>query len=117
MQINRGTIWTRSLIISYQRVALVMLLSLLYFTWSITAGRSVKELGVTPSFKFKIRCSSYICLGLSCHTYGQNVNPENQYLYYIISYYKSKMTPSCHRQMTGGFTRLKEVFIKVFLIF
>jgi hypothetical protein len=26
-------------------------------------------------------------------------------------------TPSCHRQMTGGFTRLEEVSIKELLIF
>jgi hypothetical protein len=25
-------------------------------------------------------------------------------------------TPSCHRQMTGGFTHLEEVFIKILLI-
>jgi hypothetical protein len=25
-------------------------------------------------------------------------------------------TPSCYRQMTGGFARLEEVFIKVLLI-
>jgi hypothetical protein len=28
-----------------------------------------------------------------------------------------KWPPSCHRQMTEGFTRLKEVFFKVLLIF
>jgi hypothetical protein len=38
---------------------------------------------VTLSFKAKTRCSSYICPGSSCHTYGQNVNTENQCLYYI----------------------------------
>jgi hypothetical protein len=38
---------------------------------------------VTPDFKTKTRCSSYVCLGSSCHTYGQNVNTENQCLYYI----------------------------------
>jgi hypothetical protein len=36
---------------------------------------------VTPGFKIKTRCSSYVCLGSSCHTY--DVNNENQYLYYI----------------------------------
>jgi hypothetical protein len=35
---------------------------------------------VTPSFKAKIRCSSYVCLGSSCHTYDQNVSTENQCL-------------------------------------
>jgi hypothetical protein len=44
---------------------------------------------VTPGFKAKTRCSSYVCPGSSCHTYGQNVNTENQYLYYIIIYYKN----------------------------
>jgi hypothetical protein len=38
---------------------------------------------VTPGFKAKTRCSSYVCLGSSCHTYCQNVNTENQCLYYI----------------------------------
>jgi hypothetical protein len=40
-------------------------------------------------FKTKIRCSSYVCLGLSCHTYCQNVSTEYQSLYYIASYYKN----------------------------
>jgi hypothetical protein len=43
---------------------------------------------VTPRFKAKTRCSSYVCPGSCCHTYGQNVNTENQCLYYIVSYYK-----------------------------
>jgi hypothetical protein len=43
---------------------------------------------VTPGFKAKTRCSSYVCPGSSCHTYGQSVNIENHCLYYIISYYK-----------------------------
>jgi hypothetical protein len=38
---------------------------------------------VTPSFKAKTRYSSYVCPGSSCHTYGQNVNTENQCLKYI----------------------------------
>jgi hypothetical protein len=38
---------------------------------------------VTPGFKAKTRCSSYVCPGSSFHTYGQNVNTENQCLYYI----------------------------------
>jgi hypothetical protein len=38
---------------------------------------------VTPGFKAKIICSSYVCPGSSCHTYGQNINTENQCLYYI----------------------------------
>jgi hypothetical protein len=42
-----------------------------------------------PLFKAKTRCSSYVCPGSSCHTYGQNVSTEYQYLYYIISYYKN----------------------------
>jgi hypothetical protein len=44
---------------------------------------------VTHSFKAKTRCSSYVCLGSSCHTYGQNISTENQCLYYIVSYYKN----------------------------
>jgi hypothetical protein len=40
-------------------------------------------------FKAKTRCSSYVCLGSSCHTYGQNVSTEYQCLYYILSYYKN----------------------------
>jgi hypothetical protein len=27
---------------------------------------------VTPGFKAKTRCSSYVCLGTICHTYDQN---------------------------------------------
>jgi hypothetical protein len=27
-----------------------------------------------PVFKTKTRCSSYVCPGSSCHTYGQNVS-------------------------------------------
>jgi hypothetical protein len=46
-------------------------------------------LGVTPGFKAKTRCSLYVCPGSSCHTYDQNVNTENQCLYYIVSYYKN----------------------------
>jgi hypothetical protein len=44
---------------------------------------------VTPDFKAKIRCSSYVCPGSSCHTYGQNVSTKNQCLYYIVPYYKN----------------------------
>jgi hypothetical protein len=43
-----------------------------------------------PVFKAKTRCSSYVCPGSSCHTYGQNVSTEYQCLYYIVSYYKSR---------------------------
>jgi hypothetical protein len=38
---------------------------------------------VTPSFKAKTRCSSYVCSGSSCHTHGQSVNIENQCLKYV----------------------------------
>jgi hypothetical protein len=38
---------------------------------------------VTPGFKTKTRCSLYVCPWSSCHTYGQNVNTENQCLYYM----------------------------------
>jgi hypothetical protein len=38
---------------------------------------------VTPGFKIKIRCSSYVYSGSSCHTYSHNVNTKNQCLYYI----------------------------------
>jgi hypothetical protein len=44
---------------------------------------------VTPGFKTKTRCSSYVCPGSSCHTYGQNVSIEYQCLYYIVSYYRN----------------------------
>jgi hypothetical protein len=37
----------------------------------------------------KTRCSSYVCPGSSCHTYGQNVSTEYQCLYHIVSYYKN----------------------------
>jgi hypothetical protein len=77
---------------------------------------------VTPSFKAKTRCSSYVCRGSSCHTYGQNVSTENQCIYYIVSYYKnllqvqkglnSGMDTILPRQMTRVFTCLEEVFIK-----
>jgi hypothetical protein len=42
-----------------------------------------------PVFKAKTRCSSYVCPGPSCHTYGQNVSIEYQCLYYIVSYYRN----------------------------
>jgi hypothetical protein len=32
--------------------------------------RGVDFVAVTPSFEAKTRCSSYICPGSSCHTYG-----------------------------------------------
>jgi hypothetical protein len=51
--------------------------------------RFVECATVTPSFKAKTRCSSYVCPGSSCHTYGQNISTENQYLYYVVSYYKT----------------------------
>jgi hypothetical protein len=39
-----------------------------------------------------------VCLGSSCHTYGQNVNTENQCLYlyklYYMEYYLYKKTSS-----------------------
>jgi hypothetical protein len=47
------------------------------------------ELSVTPGFKTKTRCSSYVCPRSSCHTYGQNVSIEYQCLYYIVSYYRN----------------------------
>jgi hypothetical protein len=34
-----------------------------------------------PVFETKTRCSSYVCLGSSCHTYGQNVSTEYQCIY------------------------------------
>jgi hypothetical protein len=51
--------------------------------------RSYPRIRVTPGFKAKTRFSSYVYPGSSCHTYDQNVNTENQCLYYIVSYYKS----------------------------
>jgi hypothetical protein len=44
-----------------------------------------------PVFKAKTRCSSYVCPGSCCHTYGQNVSTEYQCLYYIVSYYKKNL--------------------------
>jgi hypothetical protein len=58
-------------------------------TWPFTsytvsgATRWAPPRDVTPSFKIKTRCSSYVCPGSSCHTYDQNVNTENQCLCYI----------------------------------
>jgi hypothetical protein len=49
--------------------------------------REIRDLMSHPVFKAKTRCSSYLCPGSSCHTYGQNVNTEYQCLYYIVSYY------------------------------
>jgi hypothetical protein len=74
---------------------------------------------VTPGFKAKTRCSSYVCSGSSCHTYGQHVNTENQCLYYIniitrdiVFTHKTISTLSSsssgihqsHRPSTGGNT-------------
>jgi hypothetical protein len=42
-----------------------------------------------PVFEAKTRCSSYVCPGSSCHTYGQNVSTEYQSLYYNVSYYNN----------------------------
>jgi hypothetical protein len=44
-----------------------------------------------PVFKAKTRCSSYVCPGSCCHTYGQNVSTDYQCLYYIVSYYKKNL--------------------------
>jgi hypothetical protein len=56
----------------------------------------------TRFFKAKIRCSSYVCPGSSCHTYGQNVSTEYQCLYYIVSYYKKFITsPERTKQRNG----------------
>jgi hypothetical protein len=53
--------------------------------WAVVGRRHVSH----PVFKAKTRCSSYVCPGSSCHTYGQNVSTEYQCLYYNESYYKS----------------------------
>jgi hypothetical protein len=81
---------------------------------------------VTPSFKAKTRCSSYVCPRSSCHTYGQNVNTETQCLYYIVSYNKKLLQVQkgvssgkdtiMPQAEDRGFARLEEVFIKVLLI-
>jgi hypothetical protein len=57
--------------------------------WVYWSTSLLPFLSVTPGFKAKTRCSSYVCPGSSCHTYGQNVSTEYQCLYYIISYYKN----------------------------
>jgi hypothetical protein len=80
----------------------------------------VKWPTVTPGFKIKNRCSLYVCPGSSYHIYNQNVNTENQCLYYInfitrilslqrrlstlSSNSSGKLQP--HRQSTGGNTSL-----------
>jgi hypothetical protein len=54
--------------------------------WAITLSTimdSFELYYVTHSFEAKIRYSSYVCTGSTCHTYGQNVNTENQCLKYI----------------------------------
>jgi hypothetical protein len=66
-----------------------------------------------PVFKAKTRCSSYVCPGSNCHTYGQNVSTEYQCLYYIVSYYKnllqvqkqlnSRMDPILPQAVDRGF--------------
>jgi hypothetical protein len=45
--------------------------------WKTTMLSQRHKPTVTPGFKAKTRCSSYVCPGSSCHTYGQNVNTEN----------------------------------------
>jgi hypothetical protein len=40
--------------------------------------RSCIRIDVTPSFKAKARCSSYVCPESSFHTYGQNYNISNK---------------------------------------
>jgi hypothetical protein len=81
---------------------------------------SIRTTNVTPSFEAKTRCTSYVCPGSSCHTYGQNVNIENQCLQYIscitrILYLHRRLltlsssssgTSQPHRQSTGGNARL-----------
>jgi hypothetical protein len=69
----------------------------------------------------------YACPGSSCHTYGQNVSTEYQFLYYIASYYKnllqvqkglnSGMDPILPQAVDRGFARLEEIFINILLIF
>jgi hypothetical protein len=103
--------------------------------WIRASGCLIREIklamkNVTPGFKAKTRCASYVCPGSSCHTYGQNVNTENQCLYYIniitrdivftqktISTLSSSSseTHQSHMQSTGGNARtpLEEVFIIV----
>jgi hypothetical protein len=56
-----------------------------------TMHKEMRSAGVTPGFKAKTRCSSYVCPGSSCHTYGQNVSIEYQCLYYIVSYYTNSL--------------------------
>ena len=55
-------------------------------TWKL---RFISFGTVSPGFKAKTRCSSYVCPGSSCHTYGQNVSTEYQCLYYNVSYYNN----------------------------
>jgi hypothetical protein len=60
-----------------------------YNTTSFNYDNLHPSSAVTASFKAKTRCSSYVCPGSSCHTYGQNVSTENQCLYCVVSYYKN----------------------------
>jgi hypothetical protein len=46
-------------------------------------GSNVYHTYVTSDFKIKTICLSYVCPGISCHTYSQNINTENKCLYYI----------------------------------
>jgi hypothetical protein len=84
---------------------------------------------VTPDFKAKTRCSSYVSPGSSCHTYSQNVNTENQCLHYIniitqdiiftqktistLSLSNSGTHPSPQAINWGQHKLLKEIFIVV----
>jgi hypothetical protein len=65
-----------------------------------TGVRSHREPGCHTVFKAKIRFSSYVCPGSSCHTYDQNVSTEYQYLYYIVSYYKHLL--QVQKELTSG---------------
>jgi hypothetical protein len=66
----------------------------------------------------------YVCLRSSCHTYGQNVNIENQCLYYMnIVFYREDYYRLSHRAAAetptpqaidrGQRKPLKEIFIIV----
>jgi hypothetical protein len=46
------------------------------FLGVLLGSRVLRWMIVTPSFKIKTRCPSYVCPGSSCHTYSQDVNTE-----------------------------------------
>jgi hypothetical protein len=89
-----GTLWLKERLVVVKRNALKkkILDEVHTSRYSIYPGSTMMyhDLGqqfwwtsVTPGFNIRTRCSSYVCTGSTCHTYGHNVNTENQCLYYV----------------------------------